>query len=130
MNTIALQLVVAAIAVLYFIVTLIVVRRKPGLLWICAALVALGGILLYWQAYAGVKAFIPHLVMSVLTGLDLFLFRAYTIGMVNNFFFGEGNVGNLIILYGLMLCAVWTTSLAAIHVFARKPYLAMVQHSG
>lgn len=120
MNTIALQLVVAAIAVLYFIVTLIVVRRKPGLLWVCAALVALGGILLYWQAYAGVKAFIPHLVMSVLTGLDLFLFRAYTIGMVNNFFFGEGNVGNLIILYGLMLCAVWTTSLAAIHVFARK----------
>ena len=54
MNTIALQLVVAAIAVLYFIVTLIVVRRKPGLLWVCAALVALGGILLYWQAYAGV----------------------------------------------------------------------------
>ncbi|MBP5572209.1 MAG: hypothetical protein J6X39_06025 [Bacteroidales bacterium] len=120
MNTIALQLVVAAIAVLYFIVTLIVVRRKPGLLWVCAALVALGGILLYWQAYAGVKALIPHLVMSILTGLDLFLFRAYTIGMVNNFFFGEGNMAHLVILYGIMLCAVWTTSLAAIHVFARK----------
>ena len=120
MNTLALQLIVAAVAVVYFIITLIVVRRKPGLLWLCAALVALSGITLYWFAYSGVKVFIPHLVMSILTGLDLFLFRAYTIGMVSNFFFGEGNIGNLIILYGIMLCAVWTTSLAAIHVFARK----------
>ena len=120
MNTLTLQLIVAAVAAVYFIVTLIVVRRKPGLLWLCAALVALGGISLYWIAYSGVEAFIPRLVMSILTGLDLFLFRAYTIGLVNKFFFGEGNVGNLIILYGIMLCAVWTTSLAAIHVFARK----------
>ena len=120
MNTLALQLIVAAVAVVYFIITLIVVRRKPGLLWLCAALVALSGITLYWIAYSGVEAFIPRLVMSILTGLDLFLFRAYTIGLVNKFFFGEGNIGNLIILYGIMLCAVWTTSLAAIHVFARK----------
>ena len=120
MNSLALQLIVAAVAVVYFIITLIVVRRRPGLLWLCAALVALSGITLYWFAYSGVKVFIPHLVMSILTGLDLFLFRAYTIGMVSQFFFGEGNVGNLIILYGIMLCAVWTTSLAAIHVFARK----------
>ena len=120
MNTFALQLIVAAVAVVYFIITLIVVRRKPGLLWLCAALVALSGISLYWIAYSGVEAFIPRLVMSILTGLDLFLFRASTIGLVNKFFFGEGNIGNLIILYGIMLCAVWTTSLAAIHVFARK----------
>ncbi|MBO4469519.1 MAG: hypothetical protein J5740_03935 [Bacteroidales bacterium] len=120
MNTVALQLIVAAVAVLYFIVTLILVRRKPGLLWLCAALVALSGITLYWIAFSGVAAFIPRLVMSILAGLDLFLFRAYTIGLVNKFFFGEGNIGNLIILYGIMLCAVWTTSLAAIHVFARK----------
>ena len=120
MNTVALQLIVAAVAVLYFVVTLIVVRRKPGLLWLCAALVALSGISLYWIAYSGVTVFIPRLVMSILTGLDLFLFRAYTIGLVNKFFFGEGNIGNLIILYGIMICAVWTTSLAAIHVFARK----------
>ena len=120
MGILALQLIVAAVAVVYFIITLIVVRRKPGLLWLCAALVALSGISLYWIAYSGVEAFIPRLVMSILTGLDLFLFRAYTIGLVNKFFFGEGNIGNLIILYGIMLCAVWTTSLAAIHVFARK----------
>lgn len=120
MNSTALQLLVALAALIYFVVTLIIVRRKPGLLWLCAALVALGGITLYWQAYSSVSVFIPHLVMSILTGLDLFLFRAYTIGMVSNFFFGEGNIGHLIILYGLMLCAVWTTSLAAIHVFARK----------
>ncbi|MBO4605516.1 MAG: hypothetical protein J5667_03130 [Bacteroidales bacterium] len=120
MNYTALQLLVALAALVYFVVTLIIVRRKPGLLWLCAALVALGGITLYWQAYSSVQPFIPHIVMSILTGLDLFLFRAYTIGMVSNFFFGEGNIGHLIILYGLMLCAVWTTSLAAIHVFARK----------
>ena len=120
MNSLVLQALIALAVVLYCIATLFIVRRRPGHLWTCAAAIAAGGFILYWQAYAYAGAWMPRLVMTILASLDLFIFRANTMGPVAPFFFGEGSLAHLIILYGLLLCALWTTSLAAVHVFARK----------
>ncbi|MBR5925095.1 MAG: hypothetical protein IKZ60_06480, partial [Bacteroidales bacterium] len=98
MNTLALQALIALAVVLYCALTLIIVRRRPGHLWTCAAAVAVGGLILYWQAYAYAGAWMPRLVMTILASLDLFIFRANTMGPVAPFFFGEGNILHLIIL--------------------------------
>lgn len=114
------QIITLAISALYCIFTLWAVRHRPRCLWLGAALVALGAFFLYWQAYAFAEAFVPRLVMSLVAALDLFLFRANTVGPVGNYFLGPGMQPHLVILYGLLLCALWTTSLAAIHLFASR----------
>ena len=120
MSNIALQALAAVAVIIYCIVTLMLVRKRPGHLWTCAAAVFAGGFVIFWKAYAYTGAWMPRLVMSILAALDLFVFRANTMGPVSGFFFGEGKLLNLVILYSLLLCAVWTTSLAAVHIFARK----------
>ena len=120
MSNIALQAIAAVAVIIYCIVTLMLVRKRPGHLWTCAAAVFAGGFVIFWKAYAYTGAWMPRLVMSILAALDLFVFRANTMGPVSGFFFGEGKLLNLVILYSLLLCAVWTTSLAAVHIFARK----------
>lgn len=120
MSNIALQAIAAVAVIIYCIVTLMLVRKRPGHLWTCAAAVFAGGFVILWKAYAYTGAWMPRLVMSILAALDLFVFRANTMGPVSGFFFGEGKLLNLVILYSLLLCAVWTTSLAAVHIFARK----------
>ena len=91
MSNIALQAIAAVAVIIYCIVTLMLVRKRPGHLWTCAAAVFAGGFVIFWKAYAYTGAWMPRLVMSILAALDLFVFRANTMGPVSGFFFGEGD---------------------------------------
>ena len=66
--------------ILYMIVTLRIIRRKPALLWIPALVVAVLATLLYWDAFGsvGVRNWFTRFSLSVVTALDLFLFRAFS----------------------------------------------------
>ena len=126
-----LAFITVVVVVLYMIVTLRLIRRNARLLWIPALLVALSATLLYWQAFkvTGVSNWFSHLVISVTTALDLFLFKAFcSLGVSPYFFASAGSTpeqaavvnSHLILLFGLFLCAIWTTSILIVHLFARR----------
>lgn len=121
----------AGFVVLYLIVTLRLLRRKPALLWIPAALIAIGGFVLYWQAYlaSGVPNWFSRTILSIVGSLNLFLFNAIsTYGRLFNYFYvsdamsgsAEAVQVHLILLEGLLACASWTTSILTVHLFARR----------
>lgn len=123
-------LAIVAVA-LYMFITLRLVRRKASLLWIPALLVALLATILYWNAYGvtGMDNWFPRLVMSITTALDLFLFKAFCSLGIAPFFFRGANAtiaegclldSHLILLYGLFICAIWTTSILIVHLLARR----------
>ena len=121
------------IAVLFYCtLTLSLLKRRPDKLWIPALVIFLLATLLYWQVYdyASAKAWFPKLVLAMFTAADLFLFKViYTFGNMTPYFnlldgAVMGGVANpqvhLILLQGLFICAVWTTSILIVHFLAGR----------
>ena len=126
-----LAFLVLAVVIGYMYLTLRLIRKNARLLWIPALIVAVLATILYWHAFgvAGARNWLPRLVMSVVTALDLFLFKAFCSLGVAPFFFASATASpetaatlssHLILLYGLFLCAIWTTSILIVHLFARR----------
>ena len=120
-----------AVVLIYMYGTLRLIRKNARLLWIPALIVAVLATILYWYAYgvAGARNWLPRLAMSIVTALDLFLFKAFcSLGVAPYFFATDPaspeNVAttssHLILLYGFFLCAIWTTSILIVHLFARR----------
>lgn len=121
----------AGFVLVYMFVTLRLIRRKPALLWIPAVIIAVLSTLLYWDAFGsiGVRNWFTRFFLSVITALDLFLFKAFSsLGLAPYYYVSAStppeSVGvvqsHLILLYGLFLCAMWTTSILTVHLFARR----------
>lgn len=117
--------------ILYMIVTLRIIRRKPALLWIPALVVAVLATLLYWDAFGsvGVRNWFTRFSLSVVTALDLFLFRAFSSLGLAPYYYVQATTppeavglvqSHLVLLYGLFYCAIWTTSILTVHLFARR----------
>ena len=117
--------------ILYMIITLRIVRRDARKLWIPALVVAVLSTLLYWNAFGsvGVTNWFTRLSLSIVTALDLFLFKAFSsLGLAPYFYTAAATTtagkllapSHLVLLYGLFLCAIWTTSILTIHLFARR----------
>jgi len=132
MGTGAATCLVIVAVLLYGTLTLALLRKRPDRLWMPALAVFLLATVFYWQVYdfASAKAWFPKLIMSALTAADLFLFKViYTFGNMTPYFnlldgaAAEG-VGNpqvhLILLQGLYLCAIWTTSILIVHFLAGR----------
>jgi hypothetical protein len=125
-------IIVAVFVLLYGTVTLCLLRKKPGKLWIPALVLLAISILFYWRVYdyAAAKAWFPKLVMAVMSATDLFLFRmASSIGNLSGFFFMKNGVveagvqnpqAHLILLQGLYICSIWTTSILVMHFLAGR----------
>jgi len=115
---------------LYFLITAIIMRDKPGRLWIPATLLLIGSTTFYTWAYweGGVQAVFSNLTLSLGAALDLFLFKMNsTYGRFTDMFYLKtGNApdaavtNRLILLSGLYLCSIWTTSIMVMHFFARR----------
>jgi hypothetical protein len=124
-------LVIAAV-LLYGTLTLVMLRRRPDRLWIPALFILVLATLLYWQVYdyASAKAWFPKLILSICSAADLFFFKViYTFGNMTPFFNlldgvateGTGNPQvHLILLQGLYICAIWTTSILLVHFLAGR----------
>ncbi len=118
--------------VLYMFLTLRLIRRNPRLLWIPALVVAACATWLYYMGYgaAGAGSWFSRLVLAVVASLDLFLFKAVsTLSGLLGYFYMDGamshahqmaNQSHLILLQGLFLCAMWTTSILTVFFFARR----------
>ena len=114
----------------YFLVTAIIIKNKPGRLWIPATLLLLLSTLFYSAAYweGGVRTVFSNLFMSLTTALDLFLFKMNsTYGRFTDLFYLKPDEGadplvlnRLVLLVGLYLCSIWTTSIMVMHFFARR----------
>ena len=132
MNPGLLALLVACGVALYMFLTLRLIRRNARLLWIPALAVAVCATLLYWTAYgqSGAGNWFSRLALSVVAALDLFLFKAVsTLGGLLDFFYVKDSMpeaqqmasqSHLILLQGLFLCAMWTTSILTVFFFARR----------
>jgi len=127
----ALAFLVLGGVVLYLFLTLRLIRKNARLLWIPALVVAILATMLYWHAFGvtGVGSWFSRMVLAVSTALDLFLFKAFcSLGVAPYFFPSTGSTpdeaavvtSHLILLDGLFLCAVWTTSILIVHLFARR----------
>lgn len=117
---------------LYASLTFCLLRKKPKKLWIPALALLILSVLFYWHVYdfAAAKSWFPKLVMSILSATDLFLFRlASSVGHLSSFFYlRDGVVAegvqnpqvHLIILQGLYISAIWTTSILIVHFLAGR----------
>ena len=132
MGTSTATCIVIVAVLLYGWLTLTMLRKRPERLWIPALALLLVSIMFYWHVYdfAAAKAWFPKLVMAVMSAVDLFLFKfASSIGNLNHFFNLRGGViaegvvnpqAHLIILQGLYLCSIWTTSILLVHFLAGR----------
>ena len=124
--------IVILFVLLYGIVTLRMLKRGPKLLWIPAMVILVLSMWFYWYAYdyAAAKHWFPKLILALISSLDLFLFKlASGFGNLVGFFNLKAGVPaegvtnpqvHLILLQGLYLCAIWTTSILAIHFLAGR----------
>ena len=132
-SNLALTLLVLAFVIAYAATTILLIKRRPSLLWIPAAAIALCATVFYWNVYGqtGVRSPLPRLVVSVRDSLNLFLFNMNTTyGRFIDFFYlkpgqsgseaGQAVEQHLILLSGLYLCAIWTTSLLIVTFLARR----------
>ena len=116
----------------YCIVTFAMLRKDPKRLWIPTLVLIALATLFYFPVYdyAVAKAWFPKLVMSLLSAVDLFLFRmASGLGNLGGFFYLKDGVAaegvtnpqvHLILLQALYLCAIWTTSILIVHFLAGR----------
>lgn len=119
--------IVLLFVLLYGIVSLRMLKRGPKLLWIPALVILVLSMWFYWYAYdyAAAKHWFPKLILALISSLDLFLFRmASGFGNLLGYFNLKAGVPaegvanpqvHLILLQGLYLCAIWTTSILAVH---------------
>lgn len=123
--------VVVAVVLVYMSITLRLVRKNAKLLWIPALLVAICGTLLYWNAFGsvGVSNWFSRFMLSITNALDLFLFKVFSsLGLAPYFYSNAATPealrevihSHLVLLYGIYLCAIWTTSILTVHLFARR----------
>lgn len=123
--------VVVAVVLLYMHITLRIIRSNPKKLWIPALAVAVCATLLYWDAFGsiGVRNWYTRFMLSVTTALDLFLFKAFSsLGLAPYFYSNAATPSamrevihsHLVLLYGLYACAMWTTSILTVYLFARR----------
>lgn len=124
--------IVLLFVLLYGFVSLRMLKRGPKLLWIPALVILVLSMWFYWYAYdyAAAKHWFPKLVLALISSLDLFLFRmASGFGNLVGFFNLKAGIPaegvtnpqvHLILLQGLYLCAIWTTSILAVHFLAGR----------
>ena len=124
--------IVILFVLMYSIVTLRLLKRRPKLLWIPALVILVLSMWFYWYAYdyAAAKFWFPKLILALISSLDLFLFRmASGFGNLVGFFNLKAGIPaegvtnpqvHLILLQGLYLCAIWTTSILAVHFLAGR----------
>ena len=124
--------IVILFVLMYGIVTLRLLKRRPKLLWIPALVILVLSMWFYWYAYdyAAAKFWFPKLILALISSLDLFLFRmASGFGNLVGFFNLKAGIPaegvtnpqvHLILLQGLYLCAIWTTSILAVHFLAGR----------
>ena len=124
--------IVILFVLVYGVVTLYMLRRGPKRLWIPALVILVLSMWVYWYAYdyAAAKHWFPKLILALISSLDLFLFRmASSFGNLVGFFNLKSGVPaegvsnpqvHLILLQGMYLCAMWTTSILAIHFLAGR----------
>ena len=124
--------IVILFVLMYGIVTLRLLKRRPKLLWIPALAILVLSMWFYWYAYdyAAAKFWFPKLILALISSLDLFLFRmASGFGNLVGFFNLKAGIPaegvtnpqvHLILLQGLYLCAIWTTSILAVHFLAGR----------
>ena len=128
----AATVLVIAFVLLYGAVTLYLLRKKPKKLWIPALALLVLATLFYCHVYdfAAAKSWFPKFVMALISATDLFLFRmASSVGNLGAFFLLRGGVAaegvnnpevHLILLQGLYICAIWTTSILIVHFLAGR----------
>lgn len=114
----------------YFLVTALIIKNKPKRLWIPATLLLLFSTIFYSAAYweGGARTVFTNLYMSLAAALDLFLFKMNsTYGRFTDLFYLKPGAADdplvlnrLVLLVGLYLCSIWTTSIMVMHFFARR----------
>lgn len=124
--------IVIASVLVYGAVTLALLRRRPGKLWIPALFILVLATAFYWNVYdfAAARTWFPKLVLAILAAADLFVFKlTSSIGNLTDFFYLRDGVAasgvenpqvHLIFLQGLYICAIWTTSILIIHFVAGR----------
>ena len=123
--------IVLLLMLAYFFITALTIRNKPKLLWLPATLLLLLSTAFYSSAYwiGGIKAVFSNLFMSLSNALDMFLFKMNsTYGRFTNLFYLDPASAEepllvqnrMILLIGLYLCSIWTTSIMVMHFFARR----------
>ncbi|MBR4740351.1 MAG: hypothetical protein IK074_04235, partial [Bacteroidales bacterium] len=122
--------IVLALMLAYFTITALTIKNNPKLLWIPATLLLLTSTALYSSAYwvGGAKTVFSNLYMSLAAALDLFLFKMNsTYGRFTDLFYLKPDgvedplvLNRLVLLVGLYLCSIWTTSIMVMHFFARR----------
>ena len=122
--------IVFLITVGYCLLTSRIIRNKPTRLWIPAAILLVCSTTFYAIAYweGGAQTFFTNLTLSLGAAIDLFLFKMNTTyGRFTDMFYLKVNgaqdpavMNRLAIICGLYLCSIWTTSVMAMHFFARR----------
>ncbi len=124
--------IVIAFVLVYGAVTLALLRKRPGKLWIPALSIFVLATAFYLNVYdfAAAKNWFPKLVLAIMAAADLFVFKlTSSIGNLTDFFYLRDGVAasgvenpqvHLIILEGLYICAIWTTSILVIHFVAGR----------
>ncbi len=122
--------IVLAFMLVYFLATALIIRNNPKRLWIPATLLLLLSTALYSSAYwaGGARTVFSNLYMSLTAAIDLFLFKMNsTYGRFTDLFYLKPGgaddplvLNRLVLLVGLYLCSIWTTSIMVMHFFARR----------
>ncbi|MBQ3813100.1 MAG: hypothetical protein II841_05985 [Bacteroidales bacterium] len=126
----AFAIVVLLFTLAYFFVTTLVMRNKPGRLWIPALILLILSTSLYSSSYwlAGVQNWYSNFTMSLSAALDLFLFKLNThLGRFTDLFYIKPGVNEdpvvlnrMILVCCMYVCSIWTTSVMVMHFFARR----------
>lgn len=134
----ALSLLVLIFIIAYLVATGLLVRKQPKWLWAPASVLLVLATAFYWYAYGlgGVSNALSKLVLSFSAALDLFLFKMNsTYGYFTQLFYRQETAdaavnlaasNRMVILVGLYLCSMWTTSILIMHFFARRLMSKMI----
>lgn len=119
--------------VLYGYISFRSLTRKPSRLWLCASVILVLASILFWDqsSNSGVQGVFAKLVLSVTSAINLFFFKAIgSLGNLNNYYYVPKDStspvdlnlfhARLVLQQGLFLCAIWTSGLLIIHLFARR----------
>lgn len=124
-------IVIAAVAA-YAVLTIALLKKNPRKLWIPAIVILFIATVFYYRVYdyAVARTWFPKLFMALVSALDLFLFKMTSgIGNLSSFFYLKDGIAapgvqnpqvHLILLQGLYICAIWTTSILVVHFLAGR----------
>lgn len=120
--------------ILYGLISFRCLTRNPGRLWLCALVILVLASILFWDQYenSGAQNGFAKLVLSVTSAINLFFFKvAGSVGNYADYFYLPKSPTvpsdsiqlietRLILQQGCFLCAIWTSGLLIIHLFARR----------